>query len=186
MQADPAERTPVRPGLRHLSGHTDSVRGHVLRLSLPVQLPLPGRPPPLDPSGASGARDAGGHPRARPTAAVPPELCQRPPSSRQAEVLRRADHSGHGAADCGPPVFRGNLAPRFSGHPGGDRPGGLSLPTGQFRGFSGLWRILPAPARPFSRYPCPDSPVLWRDLFGGGPAQPGSGAAASRAVHAAG
>ncbi len=105
MQADPAERTPVRPGLRHLSGHTDSVRGHVLRLSLPVQLPLPGRPPPLDPSGASGARDAGGHPRARPTAAVPPELCQRPPSSRQAEVLRRADHSGHGAADCGPPVF---------------------------------------------------------------------------------
>ena len=40
--------------------------------------------------------------------------------------------------------------------------------------------------RPFSRYPCPDSPVLWRDLFGGGPAQPGSGAAASRAVHAAG
>lgn len=41
-------------------------------------------------------------------------------------------------------------------------------------------------SRPFSRYPCPDSPVLWRDLFGGGPAQPGSGAAASRAVHAAG
>ena len=53
-------------------------------------------------------------------------------------------------------------------------------------GFSGLWRILPAPTRPFSRYPCPDPPVLWRDLFGGGPAQPGSGAAASRAVHAAG
>ena len=64
--------------------------------------------------------------------------------------------------------------------------GGLSLPAGQFRGFSGLWRILPAPARSFSRYPCPDSPVLWQDLFGGGPAQPGSGAAASRAVHAAG
>ena len=51
-----------------------------------------------------------------------------------------------------------------------------------FRAFGESYRLQPG----LSRYPCPDPPVLWRDLFGGGPAQPGSGAAASRAVHAAG